>query len=193
MTPGYIRDQTFDKRDFSQKPLDKGDYENCVFTNCNFANTDLFGVRFIECECRGCNFSTTVLARTSLQDVQFTDCKMLGLHFEDCHEFGFAVGFKDCQLDHSSFYGMKLAKTKFAGSKLWEADFTGATLNQAVFDHCDLLNATFDNTNLEQADLRSAFNYTIDPEKNRIKGAKFALPAVTGLLAKYDIVIDANS
>jgi fluoroquinolone resistance protein len=52
-----------------------------------------------------------------------------------------------------------------------------------------LAGATFDNTNLEKADFTTAFNYLIDPDTNRIKKAKFALPGVLALLNKHDIVI----
>jgi fluoroquinolone resistance protein len=43
---------------------------------------------------------------------------------------------------------------------------------------------------LEKADFRTAYNYSIDPEKNRIKKAKFSIFGVTGLLDKYDIEIE---
>jgi hypothetical protein len=59
-----------------------------------------------------------------------------------------------------------------------------------VFDNCDLTRAAFDNTNLEKADFRTAFNYSLDPEKNRIKKGRFAYPGITGLLNKYDIIIE---
>jgi len=51
------------------------------------------------------------------------------------------------------------------------------------------LNATFDKTMLEKADFRTAYNYSIDPDNNRIKKAKFSQSGLGGLLHKYDIVI----
>ena len=71
-----------------------------------------------------------------------------------------------------------------------EVDFTGCDLTASVFTNCDLLRATFDNTILEKADLRTAFNYAIDPERNKIKKAKFSVSGLHGLLAKYDITIE---
>jgi fluoroquinolone resistance protein len=50
--------------------------------------------------------------------------------------------------------------------------------------------ATFDNTIIEKADFRGSLNYSIDPENNRVKKAKFSLSGVDGLLGKYDIEID---
>jgi hypothetical protein len=52
------------------------------------------------------------------------------------------------------------------------------------------MRAIFHGTTLEKADLRTALNYAIDPENNWIRKAKFSLPAVTGLLSKYEIEID---
>jgi len=68
-------------------------------------------------------------------------------------------------------------------------DLTECDLASAVFDHCDLAGATFENTILEKADLRTSFNYSIDPERNRVKKAKFSLQGLPGLLNKYDIEI----
>jgi uncharacterized protein YjbI with pentapeptide repeats len=71
-----------------------------------------------------------------------------------------------------------------------EVDFEDADLCQSVFNNCDLLNASFVKTNLEKADLRTAYNYTLDPEANKIKKARFSSQGVVGLLAKYDIEIE---
>jgi fluoroquinolone resistance protein len=72
---------------------------------------------------------------------------------------------------------------------LTEADFSESDLTAAVFDHCDLARATFDHTVLEKADFRTAVNYSIDPEKNKIKKARFSMAGIAGLLDKYDIDI----
>jgi uncharacterized protein YjbI with pentapeptide repeats len=92
-------------------------------------------------------------------------------------------------LNHSSFYKTKIKKTLFQNSQLQETDFTECDLTNSVFDKCDLMNATFDNTILEKADLRTSYNFSIDPERNNIKKAKFTLQGVPGLLNKYDIDI----
>jgi uncharacterized protein YjbI with pentapeptide repeats len=114
---------------------------------------------------------------------------MLGLHFEDCSDFLFAVHFDKCILNLSSFFKQKLKKTKFKECSLHEVDFTEADLGNASFDNCDLAGAKFEKSNLEKADLSTSFNYSIDPELNRIKKAKFSIAGITGLLDKYDIEI----
>ena len=69
-------------------------------------------------------------------------------------------------------------------------DFTEADLTNSVFDNCDLAGAKFEKTILEKADLRTSHNYSIDPEINKIKKAKFSVHGITGLLDKYDIEIE---
>jgi uncharacterized protein YjbI with pentapeptide repeats len=83
-----------------------------------------------------------------------------------------------------------LKKTHFKNVSLKEVDFTEADLTEVVFEHCELLGAIFDDTNLEKADFRSAYHYTIDPLKNKIKKAKFSWPALAGLLDRFDISVD---
>jgi uncharacterized protein YjbI with pentapeptide repeats len=73
---------------------------------------------------------------------------------------------------------------------LQQVDFTEADLSGADFADCDLLQATFDNTILEKADLRTAVNFSIDPERNKLKKAKFTTAGLAGLLDKYNLLID---
>ena len=114
---------------------------------------------------------------------------MLGLHFEHCNEFGLSFSFDNCNLKHSSFFKAKLKKTSFKNSILHEADFTDCDLSGSVFDICDFTRATFEKTILEKADFRTSYNFSIDPEKNRIKKAMFSMSGAAGLLHKYDIEI----
>jgi fluoroquinolone resistance protein len=186
----YIEDQKFEKINFAETVLVTGEYENCEFTNCNFSNINLSGISFAECEFTGCNLSTAKLGKTAFKDVKFIDCKLTGLHFHDCNEFLFEVNFDNCQLQLSSFYKLKLKTTFFKNSVLHEVDFSEADLTASVFDRCDLDRAVFDNTILEKADFRTSFNYSINPERNRMKKSKFSAAGIAGLLDKYDIEVE---
>lgn len=186
----YIDEQIFKNVNYAEKHLEIAEYEYCTFTNCNFSNVVLSEVKFSECEFLDCNFSNANLTNLSLQDVKFKNCKMLGLQFDGCNQFGFSANFDTCQLDHSIFYKMKLNRSSFINSQLNAVDFSEADLKKSKLVGCNLMEATFQNTILEMADLRNATNYSINPEENRIKGAKFSLPEVVGLLDKYDIKID---
>lgn len=186
-------DEIFEKQDFTKTRLPKGDYEYCTFINCNFSESFLSEIRFLECEFLDCNLSSANITSTSFQDVKFQDCKMLGLHFENSNPFGFSIQIENCQLNHSSFYQVVLKNTRIIKSKLQHVDFTEADLSSCIFDDCDFENASFESTNLEKSDFRKAFNYSIHPDNNRLKGAKFSLEGVVGLLNKYDIKIEKET
>ena len=190
MATYYVSGQTFDKIEFTEKQLTAGEYENCRFLHCNLANVDLSDAKFLECEFIGCNVSLAKLSKTAFREVVFKECKMLGLHFHNCNPLGLSVSFDQCNLTHASFYATKLKKTIFKNSKLHEVNFTESDLTECVFENCDFAGAIFDHTIVEKADLRTSFHYSINPEINKVKKAKFALSGVAGLLEKYDIEID---
>lgn len=186
----YIEDKTFEKIDGTKMPIDIAEYEHCDFINCNFSEANLSGAVFSSCKFKDCNLSMAVLAKTSFRNVQFVNCKMLGLRFENCNDFLFEIHVDSCTLNLSSFYKLKLKKMRLKNSSLHEVDFSEVDLSASIFDNCDLLNATFDKSILEKADFRTAYNYIIDPESNRIKKAKFSRNGIAGLLNKYDIEIE---
>lgn len=189
MEQSFVADKTFSKTDFTLNPPAVSEYENCRFVNCNFLNCDLSGIIFSDCEFSGCDLSMAKLTRTALREVQFKDCKMLGLDFEACNKPGFSVGFDNCMLDHSSFIRAKLVRTIFRNSKLREVDFTECDLSGSFFDNCDLTRTIFAFAVLEKADFSTAYNYSMDPEQNKVKKARFSATGVLGLLDKYDIEI----
>lgn len=185
-----IQDKTFDKDHFREDPIPVGEYENCLFTQVDFTGKDFSHCRFIDCRFVDCSISLVKLVQTVFRDCVFTGCKMLGLPFENCHDFGLSFAFTGCRLDNASFYKRSLKKIVFTQCSLQEVDFTETDLTAAVFDNCDLAKALFEHTILEKADLRTAYNYSIDPGQNRIKKAKFSLAGIPGLLHQYDILID---
>jgi uncharacterized protein YjbI with pentapeptide repeats len=130
------------------------------------------------------------LNNTVFRDVEFRGCKLMGIHFENCNKFGWGFNFERCLLNHSSFYRTQLKKIIFRECQLVEVDFTECDLTQSVFDKCNFTDAKFENSILEKADFRSSFHYSINPEVNRIKKARFSLSGIPGLLEKYDIEID---
>jgi uncharacterized protein YjbI with pentapeptide repeats len=190
MSAPYFVDQIFEKQDFTAQPLLKGEYESCRFENCRFQESDLKQIRFTDCVFKDCNLSMAKLAGVTFRDVVFKDCKLMGLHFDVCNDLLFSVSFTRCMADLCSFYLRKMKKTRFENCSLKEVDFSEADLSHSVFADCNLENAVFENTQLEKADLRSAFNYRIDPEKNYLKKARFSVQGLAGLLEKYDLSVE---
>ena len=189
MSNTYFEDQVFESINYKEKGMVAGSYELCRFVDCEFSGVDLSGLQFTECEFIGCNMSLVKLNNTAFNAIRFIDCKLQGVSFELCNTFLFSVSFEKCILNYTSFYKRTLKKTRFSGCTIHEADFTEADLSASVFDNCDLNNTRFENTLLEKTDFRSSFNFTIDPDKNKIKKAVFSVPGVLSLLEKFDIVI----
>jgi fluoroquinolone resistance protein len=189
MNKAYIEGKTFDKIIFSESPLATGEYENCIFQNCIMPGANLSGFQFSACVFKSCDLSNAVMRKTSWRDVKFTDCKLLGVQFGNCEKFLFSPSFTRCLLDLASFYKMNMKKGQFKECRLQEADFTECDLSGAVLDNCDLGRAIFFHTLLEKADLRSAYNYSIDPEQNSLKKAIFSREGIAGLLDKYNLDI----
>jgi len=185
-----IVDRNFTKQDYTTDKLATAEYDNCTFIDCNFNEAVLNSVVFTQCRFEGCNLSNAKTGATAFKEAVFTNCKLLGLNFSAAEQFLFAAGFDGCYMQLASFYKMKLKGTKFINCHLEDADFTEADLTGAAFKDCDLRNAVFDRTILEKADLRTAKNYTIDPEGNRLKKAKFSREGLPGLLHKYNIDIE---
>lgn len=182
--------KTFEKADFRTQTLPTGDYENCVFKDCDFSTIDLSETEFESCEFIGCNLSLAKISKTAFREIRFKDCKMLGARFDTCNPFGLSFSFDKCNLTHSIFYKLKIKKTIFRNCLLQEVDFAESDLTNVIFDDCDLISAVFENTILEKTDFRSSFHYSIDPEKNKIRKARFSWPGLRGLLDKYDLEIE---
>ncbi len=189
MASTFLHRQTLEKIQFSEINLHQ-EYEDCTFSNCNFENVDLSGIKFSTCTFVDCNISLAKLRNTTLQDIRFISCKMMGLQFDTCNTFGISFYFENCHLQHSTFVKMKIKGTIFKNCQLQETVFAEADASQVIFDQCNLTSAIFDRTLLEKADFRTAFNYTINPEINRIKKAKFSLQGLEGLLQKYQIEVE---
>lgn len=186
----YIDGEFFKEKDFTQVNLQLGTYENCHFINCNFLYSNLSGFNFIDCEFVDSNLSMAMLGGTVFNNCTFKACKLTGLRFEHCNEIVFTVYFQDCLLNLSSFYKRKIKQVKFISCLLTEVDFTEADATGALFTNCDLAGAIFNNTILEKANFTTARNYSINPQTNVVKKAKFSLPAVVGLLDAFSIIIE---
>ncbi len=173
----------------NQTEIIKGEYEDCIFTNCDFSDQNLNSYVFCDCEFKNCNLSNVKLNDTAFRDVKFINCKLMGNQFTDCNPFSISFTFDGCILDFSSFYQLKIKKTVFKNCRLLQSDFARADLSNSRFIECDLSGSVFENTNLAKSDFSTSFNLTIDPESNTIKNAVFSKQNIVGLLAKYNIKI----
>ena len=185
-----VEEKVFEGEDYTTSLLPKNEYELCVFKDCNFANSDISNITFTECEFVNCDLSLTNIKHSVFSEVRFIGCKLLGLHFSDCDTLLMSMQFENCNLELAVFYDLNLKRTLYKDCKLTKADFSYANLNQSTFNNCDFKEAIFERTILTEGDLRTSYNFNIDPETNNIKKARFSKDNLAGLLLKHQIKID---
>jgi len=183
-------DEVFSGVCFAKDGLDGLEYDGCRFESCDFSGVSFRGIEFLDCRFVGCDFSLVKLDGTGLKNASFTGCKLMGVDFSVASSFLFAVSFTDCLLDYSIFIKKSMKGTTFRNSSVKSAIFEACDLTKASFDGCCLANTSFLQNNLQQADFRTATEYSFDLEMNRAKGAKFAYLGVLGLLSKYGIEVE---
>ena len=183
-------DEFFSNVNYASKGLDGVEYDGCRFENCDFSGVSFRGVEFLDCHFVNCNFSQVKLDGSGLKNISFTGCKLIGVDFSVASNFLFAVSFADCMLDYSIFLKKNMKGTTFRNSSVKSAIFEECNLSNATFDGCNLANTSLIRNNLQQADFRTAAEYSLDLEMNKAKGARFSYPGVLGLLSKYDIDIE---
>lgn len=174
--------------DFTQSSLE-GEYYRCTFRNCNFSGMRIGKVLFEQCRFEHCNLSLVMANNTSWQEAAFYECKMTGTNLAASNGFSLSFRFEGCILSYAIFQELKLQDTHFIRCILQEAEFSGANLSGAVFRECDLSRAVFNHTNLEGADLSTALYYSINPNLNRLRKARFSRYGLEGLLSSFGIEI----
>lgn len=179
--------QPYKNIDFSTQKKEER-FDNCEFINCTFP--DLSHFNFMDCDFKGCNLSNLKTVNSRLQGVSFFDCKLLGLNFSGAIDFALALHFENCIMDYTSFDQKKLNKSSFKNCRLHSANFSNADLSKATFTGCDFYDALFSRTNLNTVDFTSNQNFTIDPELNSIKKAKFLTQQLPGLLYRHNIIVE---
>ena len=186
-----MENQTLENIDFNEIELDE-EYYNCVFISCDFSKKMLDRSSFDSCEFRQCDFSLVKFIDT-LHEVRFVECKVIGADFTNLNKFSNSLVFEQTLLNYANFVSIKIKNTQFTKCSLQEAYFDSSDISGSVFDDCDLLRASFNQTNLERVDFSSSYNFSINPNVNRLKKTIFPESGLRGLVAHLDIVINATT
>jgi len=189
MSDTYIINAEVTHKIYGEEEIMYRDFERCTFTHCDFSGCNYLGVAFIDCIFVSCNFYEAKINYISLRDVQFTGCNFTGVNFSMCDNLLFSFGFKDCVLDYAKFYTLKLKGTLFTNCSLTAVDFMKADITEVIFDNCNLHKSVFMDTIANKTDFTTSYNFIIDPEKNKLKKAKFSQAGLKGLLTKYEIIV----
>ena len=185
----YFLEQTYADVIYQKDDANFKEFENCVFESCDFSRCTFLAVTFIECIFNDCIFNGAKINYVALRTATFNRCEIKDVNFSMADKLIFDVAFKNCRLDFSKFYTLKLKGTVFIECSLIAVDFMSADLTEVLFDRCDLYRSEFTKAIANKADFRTSFNYAIDPEKTKVKKAQFSLEGVKGLLAKHEIMV----
>lgn len=169
--------------------IENSEYYCCIFAGCDFSGLKMRKVKFDRCEFRDCNFSMTKLSG-KFSDVLFKDCKLIGSDFTTVGVLSNGFLFDGCCLDYANLMSLKLRKTSCRRCRMIEANFDEADLTSAIFEDCNLERTTFDHANLTEADFTLSYNFTIHPDRCRLKKTKFSESGLRGLVAHLDIVVE---
>lgn len=148
--------------------LENAEFEDCVFDHCRWVGTRVQNCRFNACTFDHCNFSGVVFSFTTMKDAWLLNS---AFRYND---------FSGMALNGFDWTGAELQQCTFDDTRLAGASFYGVRLGGTRFTRCDL----------QKADLRTAEEYTIDLETNKLKGARFSFPDVVRLLDETGIVIE---
>lgn len=193
--------EQYDERRFTGLQLPSAEVESahftdCVFEDCDFSEARLSSCRWADCTFRRCDLSLVDLSDSAFSGVRFEECKLVGVNWTladwDQLRLDDRLGFKACNMNHSTFIGLKLPQLHVIDCQASNLDFRGADLCEADFSGSDLTDSLFGETDLRQADFRKARNYSISPLDNKISGAAFSLPEAMALLYHLDISLDGE-
>lgn len=180
----YIN-QNFKAEKFAK--LNASSFLDCNFLNCSFSEATLNDSKFCCCTFQNCNLSLVKISGCRFQEVLFQDSKIVGAEFFRCDRTFFSVSFKNCILQYCNFSDLNMKNVQILESRLKECYFTNTCLASSNFSESDLSGSLFHNCDLSKADFSDACNYSIDPQTNILKKAKFSLPGAVSLLNHFEI------
>lgn len=189
MTSDFIYDKTYKNTIFGAYEIQRKEFENCTFDNCDFTQANFSGTLFIDCTFYECNFKEAKIGHVGFRNALFNHCNFTSVNFAMTDQVIHEFHFNTCLLDYAQFYALKLKKITFTNCSMVSVDFMQTDLSETLFDNCNLRLAVFTDANCEKADFYTSHDFTIDPEKTKLKRAIFSSEGIKGLLTKYNLVI----
>ena len=99
-------------------------FEACEFKRIDFSHANLNRSKFIDCVFSDCNLSNLNLNYAVFNNVEFMECKLLGLNWTQAYWSNIALPctlkFFQCDLSHSSFFGLLISEVVMHACKLHE-------------------------------------------------------------------------
>ncbi len=189
-------DVSFERINFNGSRIESSTFLDCQFAGCSLVEAELRSCRFQRCSFTDCDLSLLQLPSSEFSSTTFKGTKLVGVDWTMARQnqpaLGNPLSFKASILNHCTFIGLAMPSLELIDCVAHEVDFRQTDLQSADFSGTDLLGSLFMETDLSGADLRTARNYTIDPTKNLLSGARLSMPEAISLLHALDIVLDES-
>ena len=126
-------------------------FDNCVFKDMSFANSDWRGVEFVDVVFETCDFSNV-----QMENVMFHRCKIISSKLTGADLANSTIGHvlvKESDLRYANFNFSGMKEVEFANCNLVDSDFYECQFKEVRFEKCNLDNANFLETDLDGVDL----------------------------------------
>ncbi len=164
---------------------------DCAFSRCDFAGAEFRDCRFDRCTFTACDLSLARVPDSRFSAVQIVECRAVGIDWSGATaRAALELTFLRSDLSQSVFLERATRRLSLLDCVAREVEFAGADLRGARFAGTDLSGARFLETELTEADFRGARGYFLDPSRNRVRKARFALPEAVALLGAFDIILE---
>lgn len=186
--------RTFSGFDLGETAISNRSFDDCRFQDCNFNGARLEHCRFVDCAFESCNLSVCRLDRCRFSDVRFEGCKLVGIDWTTAQwpsiVLASPVGFRNCILNDSSFFGLSLPELTLEACKAHQVDFREGDFSAGRFCFSELTGCLFAHTDLSDADFTDAIDYDIDINLNTVRGARFSRQEAVRLLEHLGIQLE---
>jgi uncharacterized protein YjbI with pentapeptide repeats len=176
--------------DLAGRTLPTVEVADSVFERVVFSGATLRRWVFENSRLVGCDFSNVNWGDSALEGVRFEGCKLVGVDFQTARQMAFDADFRACTLRMARISAFDLRGTTFVDCDLRDVDFTGADCRGIRFERCDLRGALFERTDLRDADLSTARGVVLDPATNRIRGTRIDAALAIELVRRQGFVVD---
>jgi uncharacterized protein YjbI with pentapeptide repeats len=176
--------------EFAEYDMNGHTFDSCIFNLCTFTNADVSECIFQDCRFNNCRFLMCKMESTVWNNSIFISSRLTGMNFEETSGFSFYQEYEDCLLESCVFYNNTLKNMYFKKCMIRGSSFQNCPMQGISFVETQFQDTGFLGCNLEKADFRSASGYAIDPKANKLKNARFCLPAAASFLYYLGITVE---
>jgi len=143
-------------------------FENCILSNINFQQADLFKAEFTDVRFEKCDLSNSTFKDAVLHRCEFVECKMIGLNLHSATLTH--VSITDCIASFAMLNESRLKEVAIETSSFDKSSFQGSILKQVQLIETNLNQAYLAGTNFKGIDVSSCQLEGVIVNMNELEG-----------------------